>query len=192
MTCRAFTLVELVAATALSAVLLTVVLSVVRTVNRPVAATDPATDTAGPLARQLRWDLTNAVVLRTDDRGLTLAGYGSLDPVTREPTHQPVVVTYTLRPATDQLWLVREQTSLDARAEGGTITDLVCGDVARFTVDAPPSAADRAAATRPAEEDPTPLPFQRLAHVRPVPSRVRLTVTFANAARPAVEGVAFR
>ena len=189
---RAFTLIELVAATALSAVLLTVVLSVVRTVNRPPAPTGATTDTAAPLSRQLRWDLANAVVLRTDSRGLTLGGYGSLDPATLEPTHLPVVVTYTLRPAGGRLWLVREQSSLDARAEGGTADELVCGGVATFGVDAPPTAADRAAATQPAIEDPTPVEFQQLAGVRPVPPRVRLTVTFATAGRPAVEVVAFR
>ena len=189
---RAFTLVELVAATALSAILLTVALSVVRTVNRAPLAGDAATDTAGPVARQLQWDLSNAVVLRTDDRGLTLAGYGSLDPATQDPTRQPVLIAYTLRPAAGQLWLTREQTSLDARTEGSTTTELLCGDVARLTVDAPPSVADVAAATRPADEDPTPLAFQRLAHVRPVPSRTTLTVTFATPGRPAVQVVAYK
>jgi prepilin-type N-terminal cleavage/methylation domain-containing protein len=189
---RAFTLIELVAATALSAVLLTVVLSVVRTVNRPQPTSDATTELAAPLSRQLQWDLANAVVLRTDARGLTLGGYGSLDPATLEPTHVPVVVTYTLRPAGDRLWLVREQSSLDALAEGGTWDELACGDVAAFTVDAPPTAADRAAATQPAEDDPTPLSFQRLAGVRPVPPRVRLTITLATTGHPSVEVVAYR
>ncbi len=183
-----FTLIELVAATALSAVLLTTVLAVVRTVNRPDPA-GAAPDDA-PLARQLRWDLANAVVLRTDAGGLTLAGHGSLDPDTLEPTGRPVVVTYSVRPAGGRNWLVREQASLDRLAEGGPWAELAAADVAGLTVDAPPTAADRAAATQPADDDPTPLAFQRLAGVRPVPPRVRVTVRFAG--RPSCEVVAFR
>ena len=183
-----FTLVELVAATALSALLLVVVLSVVRSI-RPGVAAGPAADVAGPLARQLRWDLANAVVMRTDDRGLTLAGYGSLDPATLAATGTAAVVVYTLRPAGGRLWVVREQAGLGGRDDAGW-SELVCGGVARLTVDAPPTAADLAAATRPADEDPTPLPFARLAGVRPVPRRARVSVTFAGGGTVDVE--AFR
>jgi prepilin-type N-terminal cleavage/methylation domain-containing protein len=183
---RGFTLVELVAATALSAVLLTVALGVLRTVNRPAKAAEA--DGGGPLAQQLRWDLANAVVLRTDSGGLTLAGYGSLDPTTMEPTHLPAMVTYALRESAGATWLVRQQQMLDGR--GDAWVELAAGGVAGFTVDAPVTAADRAASTRPAQEDPTPLPFQRLAGVRPVPPRVRVTVTFT--AGPAVDVVAIR
>ena len=123
---------------------------------------------------------------------MTLGGYGSLDPATLEPTHLPVVVTYTLRPAGERLWLVREQSSLDTLAEGGTWDELACGDVAAITIDAPPTAADRAAATQPSDEDPTPLAFQRLAGVRPMPPRVRVTVRLATTGRPSVDVVAYR
>ena len=187
---RGFTLVEVVAATALSAVLLTVVLAVVRTVHRPAGGTaDDAVSLAVPLADQLRWDVANAIVMRAGDRGLTLVGYGSLDPATLAPTREPTAVTYAVRTVGGRAWLVREQSALDARAEGGTWSELVAADVAGLTVDAPASAADASAATRPAAEDPTPLAF-RLAGVRPVPPRVRFTVRFAD--RSAVEAEAWR
>ena len=149
-------------------------------------------DVAARLAAQLRWDLANAVVLRTGRGGLTLAGYGSLDPDTMEPTRRPTQITYALQTVGDRVWLVRRQQALDARAEGGTSAELVCGDVAAFTVDAPPTAADVAAATRPADEDPTPLAFAALAAARPVPPRVRVSVTFATPGRPVVDVVAYR
>ena len=75
-------------------------------------------------------------------------------PATLEPTHTPTLVTYALRPVGDRLWLVRQQSPLDTLAEGGTSADLAAGGVARFTVDAPPTAADRAAATQPADAGP--------------------------------------
>ncbi len=187
----AFTLVELVAATALSALLLTAVLSVVRTLNRRPPP-DGYLDVAAPLAAQLRWDVANAVVLRTGPAGLTLAGYGSLDPDTMEPTREPTQVTYALQTVGERTWLVRRQQALDARAEGGTSAELVCGDVTALTVDAPPTAADREAATRPADEDPTPLAFAALAGAWPVPPRVRVAVTFATPGRPVVDVVAYR
>ena len=183
---RGFTLLELVAATALSAVLLTVVLAVIRTANRAT----PAADDALPLADQLRWDLSNAVVIGADSHGLTVAGYGSLDPATLAATRGPAVVTYALRSAGDHVWLVREQSELSARSSATAWAELAAADVTGLTVDAPIKPADQSAATRPSAEDPTPLPFQHLAGLYPVPPRVRVTVRFAN--RPPVDVEAFR
>jgi hypothetical protein len=176
---RAFTIVELLAATALAALLFTTALYVIRSI-RPVPAAETGWPTA--LSTQLGWDIDNAAVIRPDSRGLTLAGYGSLDPATLEPTHVPVGVAYVLHPIAGKTWLFREQTDLRPGSSEATFTEAVCGDVQSFTVTAasPPQVAQDGSA---------PAVFRNLNGFVRLPDSVRFRVV---AGKTAVDQTVFR
>ena len=131
----AFTLVELLAATALSTLLFLAALSVIHTLG-PATRVEKEESHAWTLAarQQLEWDLNNAAILKQDEHGLILGGYGALDPQSMTAVHLPVLVTYALRDIENQRWLVREQTSLNPLAKVLNFSELVCRDVKSFSV----------------------------------------------------------
>ena len=168
-----FTLVELLAATALSLLLVLACLAVLRSIRRAAAvANDLGADWTAAVGGRLRWDLANAVVVRQDARGLLLGGYGSRDGSTGEPTHRPVVVTYSVQTIGGRRWLVRDQAGLDPLAHDRGTTDLVAGDVGSFAVTMPPEQPTPADA-----DDPTPLVFRQLPGFRRLPDGLRLRLT---------------
>jgi type II secretory pathway component PulJ len=110
---RAFTLIEMLLATALTAALLGAVLSVAsalaRDARRLGATTAPSTfDSA---FAQIRWDIANASSMSTsrDGRELVLTGHGGIDSATLRPTGRLTRVTYRATAA----GLVRRQEYLD-------------------------------------------------------------------------------
>jgi hypothetical protein len=175
----AFTIVELLAATALAALLFTTALYVIRSI-RPMPVVETGWTTA--LAAQLRWDIDSADVIRPDSKGLTLAGYGSLDPTTLEPTHVPVSVAYALHPVGGKIWLFREQTDIRPGSSAATFNEAVCGDVESFTVTAasPPQVAG---------EWSIPVVFRNLNGFMRLPDSVRFRVV---AGKTAVDQTVFR
>lgn len=132
---KAFTLVELLAATALSAVLLMGLLAVTVAVARPTS--DPTRRVAGGQRRGhvdavmelLARDLSDAVEVTHSEGVLQLRGYGGLDPVSLRPTHRPALVTYHSREAGGQWWLVRTQVNLDELSNNRGFAHLVCQGV---------------------------------------------------------------
>ncbi len=129
---RAFTLLELLLATALTAVLMVGVLAVVADLGAPEAAAGPAPDRERDRALEacldlLHEDLSHAVAVDASKANeVTLVGYASLDGGARERSHRPVRVRYTLERIDGRSWLVRRQDALDVKTNETVHRDLVC------------------------------------------------------------------
>jgi prepilin-type N-terminal cleavage/methylation domain-containing protein len=155
----AFTLVELLAATALAAMLLAAGFRVVGSLGRARAALarqDLARSYAAEAVDLLRWDLANARYMKSVPGDLTLTGYGGLDPDSLAPRHRPVTVRYHLAAAAGRNWLVREQADLDVATNRNRSSALVCSGLAGF--DVWPAAGPEAVAGRTGAASPRPPP----------------------------------
>ena len=174
MTRRGFSLIEMLAAAALSAVLMIGLLAVVSSVGRTRRAFAERQEQSGwsaGVADLIRFDVRNARTITAAANRLTLTGTGALDAATLVPTHRPVRVEYSLQQAAGQSWLVRRQTDLDVQSNRNSWSDAVCPGVAAFAAEPLRDGAD---AKQPADA---------------VPARVRLTVTSENPADPPVQEV---
>jgi hypothetical protein len=118
---RAFTLLELTAASVLAALLLVALAGTLRCVARQkrlfdeVTARRPHTQL---LADQLRRDVINARYVQYGPAGMRLVGPIAQDRTTRVPTGRLAEVTYRVS-AGDGTWLSRSESHLD-QASGGT------------------------------------------------------------------------
>ena len=141
---RGFTLIEMLVAGVLTAVLLAGVLSVSAALARDArrtssrAASSGATDAAFDL---IRWDLANASTT-SFGRAITFTGHGGLARETLKPTGRLTRVTYTIRRGAG---LVREQTYLDDAVRPQPWSELVL--VGATEVDVLPAAPANGAAT---------------------------------------------
>ena len=134
---RAFTILELLAATALTALLMAAVLHVVGAIGASRAA---LARHAGAGAWQadlldlVRRDMTNAskVTFRAD--GMTLTSHAALDAGTREFQHEPVTVVYGLSVIDGRSWLVRRQSPREGLSHAPAWAELICPDVTGFVV----------------------------------------------------------
>jgi prepilin-type N-terminal cleavage/methylation domain-containing protein len=140
---RAFTLLELLVATALSAILMVGVLAVVADLGAAAVAAQEKADPAAPLGPQaleawvrlLREDLRHARTVVADKEGeLVLVGYGALD-AARQRTHRPVRVLYRIEEVRGRPWVTRRQAALDCLTNQNVQRDLVCGGVTRFELE---------------------------------------------------------
>lgn len=186
-----FTLVELLAAAALSTLLLTVGFAVTRSLAvRP--GRDALDHAAWRLAaeRQIRWDLEHAVLAQPPRAGaLVIAGYGGINVAAGEVAHLPVTVEYRIQTIGDRRWLVRQQTWLEAGPRSRTLTQLVCADVSDLVVIARVPTPRRGAQGRRDRADFTdalPAALQQLRGFEPAPSRCRVSVVFRSGVAPLV------
>ena len=134
---RAFTILELLAATALTALLMAAVLHVVGAIGASRATLARQTDTAAwrdDLLDVLRRDMTNASKVTFGADGMTLTGHGALDAGTLEFSHEPVTVVYGLSVIDGRSWLVRRQAPRDGLSHTPAWAELVCPDVTGFVV----------------------------------------------------------
>jgi hypothetical protein len=131
----------MLAAAALTALLMTALLQVVASIGRGRRALErsdhgPAASWRADLLESLRWDLTNARSAVFEPDRLTLTGHGALDPATLAPGHEPVTVVYETDSLANRPWLVRRQS---ARGGGGSVgrpwSELLCPDVVAFSVE---------------------------------------------------------
>jgi hypothetical protein len=132
---RGFTLVETLAATVLAALLLITVMTVIASLGRERrdmarrAVADPTAD----LVDVIRWDLVNARDVTPTRDGVSIDGFASLDPKSRERAgHRPVRVLYEVRRSTGRSWLVRRQ--LDSGGADPRSEELVTDGVVRLLV----------------------------------------------------------
>jgi len=133
-----FTLIELVAATALSALLMVGVLHVTVTVNRDAQRASARGTTRAHLAQTeslaalLRHDLVHAHHVRWAPNELHVSGENGLDPRDLTPTHRPARVSYFLQSAGRTTWLVRRQTDRADVTNQDANTTLILGGVGGF------------------------------------------------------------
>lgn len=107
---RGFTLIELIAATALGALLMILLTGVLRSIvlqqrraHRVAAQVPPSVI----LADQIRRDLQNARSVASDAQSLSLTGLLGQDPTSRLPTQRPARVIYTIQRISGTTYLVR-------------------------------------------------------------------------------------
>ncbi|MEX2672293.1 MAG: prepilin-type N-terminal cleavage/methylation domain-containing protein [Phycisphaeraceae bacterium] len=137
---RAFTLLELLLATAISAMLMVGVLSVITTLGAD--SVGPAESRNQRVSRDeilhrwtqlLRHDLGHARTIEPPvENTITLLGYAALTGPARDRVHRPVEVVYELASQAGRSWVVRRQRALDTLTNRVTERDLVCGGVRAF------------------------------------------------------------
>jgi prepilin-type N-terminal cleavage/methylation domain-containing protein len=159
MTRRGFSLIEMLVATVLFAVLMWGVLAMLAGVSRDrrminaLNAAAPATGTAD----LFQFDLANARSFsQSDDQSIVLIGVGGIDDATLVPNGRLVQVTYKIQSAASTKNLWRVQQYLDDPARPQVWQELVTANVSSFSV------------------DPNPGPES------PVPSRVRLRLASSS------------
>lgn len=135
---RGFTLIEILATTALAALLLLAGFKVIASFGRArttLARQEAARSYVPEVADLLRLDLANARYMKARPNELTLTGYCGLDPDTLDPNHRPVTVRYHLAGTGGGGGrLVREQTDLDVPTNRNRWSALVCSGVTGFEV----------------------------------------------------------
>jgi type II secretory pathway component PulJ len=133
----AFTLIEMVLATALAASVMVALLGVLARVARRqerAPQRDGSETVEEPLLALIETDLLNADAIKPDQNGFSVKGLCRLDRASKRISHLPAVVTYQVREAGGRSWLVRRQTSPDAGAEPREESDLVCLGVEKLTL----------------------------------------------------------
>lgn len=149
---RAFTLLELLAATALSALLMVAVLNVLAAVGRDRRA---MAERPGPqvwradLLDTVRQDLAGSTGIRYGNNAVFLTGHAALDRETLAPRDEPVMVSYGIALLHGRTWLTRRQAARNARGGEGSWMELLCPDVTAFSVR--PGAAEFGAGTPPVQ-----------------------------------------
>ena len=163
---KGLTLIELMVALAIAALLTTAVLGVTgrllraEVLNRRAAA--GLSRTSG-LEYLLEMDLLHAQRFRCRDNGFELQSVAALRAEDLETAHLGSLVRYEVREIAGRSWLVRTQQSVAA----GDFTRLVCSGV-------------KAVSLRPAKGERAVRSSRRW---RPVPERVIVTATFADGDR---------
>jgi prepilin-type N-terminal cleavage/methylation domain-containing protein len=134
---RAFTLLELLAATALSALLMVAVLHVLGTIGRDrrtMAARPGPQVWRADLLDTFRRDLAGSTAVRYGNNALVLTGQAALDLRTLAPRDEPVTVSYGLTTLHGRTWLTRRQGARNVRGNEGPWMELLCPDVVGFSV----------------------------------------------------------
>lgn len=160
---RGFTLLEMLLATALAAMLVVGVMGVVTNITRANYASSSGEDGGRPKQGHLeedpaasiaRWsvmladEVAHAVAMEPGDgEGFALVTYGALTDADRGRAYRPVVVRYAIREVGGARWLVRLQGLLNSGDRRAMQSDLVVGGVRRVALEAadplPPSGDPR-------------------------------------------------
>lgn len=131
------TLVELLPALALAALLLAALMGVVKGLAQQRRALAERESPAWRQAflEQLRWDLLHARQMRSTPTRLTLEGFAARDFATGEATHRPTRVEYYIVEAGTQTWLLRQEAHLDELTNQHQRAELVCLNATSLTVE---------------------------------------------------------
>ncbi len=150
----AFTLVEMLAALMIAAMLLVGTLMVVRSLAqhmpRKLSDQREITPDSGVLQRLsdlLRRDLQHAQGMRFNRGQLRLIGYGAIDAASQMPSFRPARVVYAIEDIGGVAWLTRRQSDLDVLSNLNTRRTLVCAGLGGFELREPDA--------RPDQNDPT-------------------------------------
>jgi prepilin-type N-terminal cleavage/methylation domain-containing protein len=133
---QGFTLVEVMATTAIVGLLLTATLGVTVNLSRSTAILEPRHERdslADRLDSLLETDMVHTVRLRRDKDAVELQSRQSLDAKTLAPAHVPSTVRYEIKEIEGRRWLIRRQTT-GSRAE---LVSLLCPDARKIGIEAP-------------------------------------------------------
>ena len=135
---RAFTLVEMMLAVVLAAMLMAAMLVVLGGVARDRRVVNMLRRPIGfdAVLGQLRWDLANARTITSSEDGtsITLVGNGSIDRESLSPNNRLVSVTYRCVASKDRSTLMREQECMDDPARPDRWQEAVAWDVKQIAV----------------------------------------------------------
>lgn len=126
------TLLELVAATLLAAMLCVAVLGMTADCARrqqQIVSELPARPWLAPLSEQIRWDILQARSFRLRADSLELHGFGSRDFSTAVAYHGPAVITYQVVTDGNVRWLLRKELHVDDLSNQYFRAEFVCGDI---------------------------------------------------------------
>ncbi|HEV8607955.1 MAG TPA: hypothetical protein VGQ99_21650 [Tepidisphaeraceae bacterium] len=130
---NAFTLLELLLANMLVAILLAALFLVISSLSREKKSLAPGQqqDSTGSILNLLRQDLSNSESARPlpNQRGMILTGHVSLDPKSLTPTDRRARVIYEIRRRAGTLCLIREQTYIDDAAKPLRWEELIATNV---------------------------------------------------------------
>lgn len=130
----AFTLIEVLAAVALSTVLLMVLTTVAMSVKkgeRQLAAHAAEGERHDAIFDLFRHDLVHARTIEIEQDLLIIDGYGALDGESLAPLHRPAIVTYALAEVGETVGLLRHQETVG----GDVFAELVAVGVTGFVLE---------------------------------------------------------
>lgn len=159
-----FTLVELLAATALTALLMVGILNVVARLGADHLRR-PSDDVNDATVLLVERDLRLAREVRTGDGFVEMRGYCHLDDEALTLSHLPTLVRYEIRTLNDRPWLIRIQTDLDQLTNERPFTELVEAGVRSIEVRLQAQAPPDAGAPESGEEP----PLAEVASSQPIP-----------------------
>lgn len=170
---RGFTIVELLVASALAALLMVGVLRVAASIRLDPVKSSSQDAWLDRFVDLLRWDLSHARTISRKGGRFTLTGYGFLhqadedqpDDADIASAHRPVSIEYFVAAEEDIGWLIRRQTNLDELTNQSISASLVCGNVVGFELEPDFTAQELASSIVDWGEIPAAMP-----------SRVRLTL----------------
>jgi|SRR5579862_4531017 len=183
---RAFSLIELMIATALSVALMGAVLAILSNIARDTRrlAGAEAFSASQNLVELLHRDLSSSrtMIQAPDGSVLVLVGHGWIDPATLNPTGRLARITYQCVRDGQTRWFVRQQESMDDPAGPKRWRTLVAANVETILVS--PTVADQSASDPRAQNDESPNdpPATRAGAAINVPARVRLHISLDHAA----------
>ncbi|MBI1368401.1 MAG: hypothetical protein GC162_07070 [Planctomycetes bacterium] len=146
MTRRAFTIIELLLATALAVVLMAGSMKVLAALKADATTDTSATSTATierTIIDLMQHDLVESRLLGQQQGTITMIGYASIpaahtDDASRESagvSHEPVKIEYFVRSMDDRSWLVRRQTRINERSNRNRWSELVCAGVTGIRIE---------------------------------------------------------
>jgi hypothetical protein len=133
----AMTLVELVAATILAALLMAAVLGVLKAVTREQRALriHPSAEAwQAQLIRQLEWDLANSRSVTATATGFQLVGFAGRDFASGAALHCRASIEYVVQIVRGRSFLVRSEAHLDSANLDNQSLELVCNQIERIVL----------------------------------------------------------
>jgi hypothetical protein len=133
----AMTLVELLAATILAALLMAAVLGVLKAITREEKALKGNTtgeNWEAQFVRQLEWDLANSRTVTVTPTGFQLVGFAGRDFASGAPLHCRTSIEYAVHNLRGGSVLVRNEAHLDSPDLDNQSLELVCNRIERIVL----------------------------------------------------------
>ena len=167
----AFTLVEVLVATALAGSIMIAALAVLTRMAREADRGEqpsPDMQVQQRLLSLIEADLLNATRFRTHNNGFSVRGVSFIDGETMRIGQAPVDVVYQVKNAGQQKWLLRRQTGVDVMGVTRTHVELVCSGIENLTL----------VAEGPLQEQ---SPLADASEGSPMPRSIRARIVFQSA-----------